>query len=381
MTYKLEGIAQSRKVIQSNSGLSIELWKEGSLFGFYFKEVMVNLFQGNYLTGGWTNVYLTKKGQNQSAIPFIGREHVYAYQTNGVLYARKDKDFYSVLRVSLDKDLPIIYFDISIEALQEVVLSPCLFLDLGLAPKGHVASNELYNSHYIDHTVLQHPQYGQVICSRQTQNVGGHPWAMIASSGKGVRYCTDGLAFWGNRVREGQKDPEFLINSNQSHLIQGELSSVALESQEIELKAGQTQQVRFVVFLEENHIEPSSSEDIQKLDQVNWAKEGACFQFNSVQADMSGQSFSYIGERDLQTDSLSAQEVEQKWPSREYEERGEKGELLSFFSGTCRHIVMKEKELIQERATGTVLFSGKKLALEPECLSVTNIQKVGFVDI
>lgn len=381
MTYKVQNIAQSRKVVRSSSGVSLELWKEGAFFGIYFKDIMVNLFQGNYLTGGWTNLFLTKvdESNNRSVVSLIDRQSLYAYQTNAVLYSRVDEDFYAILRVSLDNENPIIYFDVSIEALRPVKLSPCLFMDLGLAPRGHVASNELYNSHYIDHSVFAHIRHGKVVCSRQTQNVGGHPWVMIASTDKGVRYCTNGLEFWGKGVKKQKQAPHFLTQNTKGSIhTQGELSSVALESTQIELQKSELKSLRFVMFLEENHEQSSHEDDMKRLDQLSVEKERALFQFASVKADMEGSSFQYVGHQELQSLSLSQEEVEKRWPIREYEEYGEEGALLSFFTKNHRHIVLQEKELVQERSTGTVLASGSQLALEEESLSVTNYMAGSF---
>ncbi len=79
-----------------------------------------------------------------------------------------------------------------------------------------------------------------------------------------------------------------------------------------------------------------------------------------------------IGEP-LQTLSMSAEEIDARFPEhkRQQEER-EGGQLLSFFTDSYEHIVCKEKELLVERPHGHILMSGNNVEFGATVITTTS---------
>ncbi|WP_151733885.1 GH36-type glycosyl hydrolase domain-containing protein [Paenibacillus tengchongensis] len=242
--------------------------------------------------------------------------------------------------------------------------------DVGIAAPGAVTSNEAYLSQYIDHTVFGSGETGYTVCSRQNQPQGGKfPYLQQGLLGGAVSYSTDGFQFFGLSYKETDK-PEALYRERlAAEIYQYEFAYVALQSPVTEL--GGEVSFTFYGLLREDH--PAAVTELEFADLVRTAREQAV---NSAAAPTAADwqapvtRSRKLGEP-LETLPLTEEELTELFPVKRQEER-EEGKLLSFFTDTYEHVVLKEKELRVERPHGHILMSGDNARLNPEVMTTTS---------
>ncbi|RHW43560.1 cellobiose phosphorylase [Neobacillus notoginsengisoli] len=226
--------------------------------------------------------------------------------------------------------------------------------DLGLADKGAVRTNEAYMSQYIDQTTHYDEEYGYVVCSRQNQpQNSGFPYLQQGSLTKAVSFSTDGFQFFGLSYKETNQ-PEILTKDNLANEIyQYEFAYTALQSERVKL-SGKSEFVYYGLF-KENHQDAVTSLEFQEELLQAWEqvqKETAA----SLKTEKTV-ALSPAFKEPLKTVSMTKEEIENLFPHR-HQEEWDGDSLLSFFTDTHEHIVLKEKELLTERPHGHILMSG-----------------------
>ncbi|MBT3287266.1 MAG: cellobiose phosphorylase, partial [Victivallales bacterium] len=78
-------------------------------------------------------------------------------------------------------------------------------------------------------------------------------------------------------------------------------------------------------------------------------------------------------------EDLSEAEIGSVWPNRRHEEVAGDGRVLSFFTAGDRHVVLRAKELRQERATGAILRTRQAVTGDPCLLSSTCYMRGAFL--
>ncbi|WP_145334336.1 GH36-type glycosyl hydrolase domain-containing protein [Paenibacillus xylanexedens] len=240
--------------------------------------------------------------------------------------------------------------------------------DVGLADPGAVRSNEAYLSQYIDHTVFEDETKGYVVCSRQNQPQGGvFPYMQQGSLTKAVGYSTDGFQFFGLSYKETNQPESLSRPTLANETYQYEFAYTALQSELLELNG--EAQVVFYGLAKANHA--SGITALEYGDEVAAA-------WNEVQALSAeqGEVFeqvklsSSLGEP-LAALDLTQEEINQLYPDRHQEERSG-DQLLSFFTESYEHIVLKAKELLVERPHGHILMSGGNVKLGAQVITTTS---------
>ncbi|GIO87666.1 hypothetical protein J25TS5_45980 [Paenibacillus faecis] len=254
--------------------------------------------------------------------------------------------------------------------------------DIGIAAPGAVRSNEAYLSQYIDHAVFEDEEWGYVVCSRQNQPQGGRfPYIQQGALTGSTGFSTDGFQFFGLSYKETDV-PEALTRPKLANEVyQYEFAYTALQTKTVELGGGAP--VRFVFYglFKEDH--PSAIERLEFREEIRaaWSEAesgnpAAAETESEAKADADAEVLPRavrspeIG-KPITGRSLTAEELDRLFPRRKQEER-EDGQLLSFFTDTYEHVVLKEKEQRVERPHGHILMSGGNDRMNSRVITTTS---------
>jgi cellobiose phosphorylase len=334
------------------------------------KSIMVNQIMSNPIDGGLNNIYLRVFDGNsikffpligvksQSQVHFSGSQVIWEGEAEQIHYqvtftlTPQGIWFWNVEIEGEDKDIDIIYGQ-----------------DLGLAHIGAVRSNEAYMSQYIDHTVFNDSQKGYVVCSRQNQpQDGAFPYVQQGSLTRAIGYSTDGFQFFGLTYKE-TNIPEILTKTSlKNEVYQYEFAYTALQSERVKLN-GKAQFVFYGLFKDSHETAIHALEYENEVNSA-WEHVQAIKPAADIQSVEKVNISSIIGEP-LQTVSMTKEEIQAYFPNR-HEEEWNGDTLLSFFTDTHEHIVLKEKELLVERPHGHILMSGNNVKMTEQVITTTS---------
>ncbi|MDQ6420196.1 cellobiose phosphorylase [Paenibacillus sp. LHD-117] len=355
-------------------GLVFTFLESGDLRDIQFEGLMVNQVMSNPIDGSMNNLYLRvrQEGRIVSA-PLLGvrsgskvsasdRRVVWSGEALGVSY-----------RVTFTMMPGLVWFwDVALSG-DGVEADVIYGQDMGLADKGAVRTNEAYMSQYVGHTAFETEGLGYAVCSRQNQPMStGFPYLQQGSLTRAAGYSTDGFQFFGLSYKETDV-PEALGRERLANKVyQYEFAYTALQSETVRLSSSGETSFVFYGLLKPNH--PEAIEKLEYAEEVRnaWeqakADSGLASELHPIGTKIALNES--IGEP-LRSESLTQEEVGAMFPVRLQEERdGE--ELLSFFTGTYEHVMLKAKELRMERPHGHILMSGDNARMNENVLSSTN---------
>ena len=341
----------------------------GDLFEATHKEIMINQWMSNPIDGALNNLYLRVHGESGiKAYPLLGVKSTSntSHSQNEIKWEGTVADIdYSVnFRLS---EKGIWFWDVNVNGAGQTI-DIVYGQDVGIGSKGLVRTNESYLSQYIDHTVFEDGQNGYVVCSRQNQpQPGGFPYLQQGSLTNAVGYSTDGFQFFGLSYKETNQ-PEVLSKETLANEIyQYEFAFTGLQSEKIVLD-GQGNFVFYGLF-KENHQEAVTeleftAEVAQAWEEVKGLTSDSTDELEKVtaNANLSGV---------LSGASFTKDELDKYFPVRQQEE-WEGDTLLSFFTDTYEHIVLKEKELVVERPHGHIIMSGNNDKMTENIITSTS---------
>ncbi len=248
--------------------------------------------------------------------------------------------------------------------------------DVALAPYGAVRLNEFYVSQYLDHTPLLHPTRGTVVATRQNLAADGrHPWCLIGSLRRGSSFATDALQFHGLASRAGDK-PRGLAGDLPGRRLQHEHALVTIRDIPLELEPQGTAVAGFFGSYVADHPGATSQSDLEPLAGVLELPEAAPVSVPRARPNATGappesatlfSTAPLLAARDLSADTLRTLFASQ-W---RHEERDDDGNLLSFFHGAGRHVVLRAKELRVLRPHGHILRAGSHTTPDETALTST----------
>ncbi|OCT11396.1 cellobiose phosphorylase [Paenibacillus pectinilyticus] len=240
--------------------------------------------------------------------------------------------------------------------------------DIGLADKGAVRSNEAYLSQYIDHAVFEHGHSGYAVCSRQNMpQQGAFPYLQQGGLIKIVGYSTDGFQFFGLSYKETNEPEALSRDTLANEVYQYEFAYTALQSERLNVNGT----ARFVFY---GLFKPNHPEAIQGLafeSEVQKAWHQADAQSQEAGKQLTKVSMSEQLGAPLSTVSMTREEIGRYFPTR-HQEEFDGDTLLSFFTETHEHVVLKEKELLVERPHGHILMSGDNARLKEDVMTTTS---------
>lgn len=245
--------------------------------------------------------------------------------------------------------------------------------DIGVADRGALQANVLYQSQYLGHHVTQGAE-GYVIASRQNMDQGGsHPMLQQGSLGaKTIAYATDAFQLYGLRSKK-ERYPWALTNEKlPSKVYQYELACISLQTEILELEGERS--LGFYGYFAGNCEEPERQAERELLVKKAWETLQAAD--GTKQAAAQAREMTCLLSEEMgkpyASEPLTAEQLEKLFPKRSLEESAD-GKLLSFFTPGHRHVALQEKEMRMERPHGHILLtqmSDKKV--DKELLTVTN---------
>ncbi|MFC7785165.1 GH36-type glycosyl hydrolase domain-containing protein [Rossellomorea sp. GCM10028870] len=353
----------------TSGDLQFTFLNSGDLFEINHASTMINQLLTNPIDGSLNNLYLRIYHSSEiEIVPLIGVQSTseVSFSESQVKWSGNHKALQYEVTFTLSQT-GVWFWDVMVDG-QDAEIDVIYGQDLGLADKGGVRSNEAYMSQYVDHKVFEDSQKGFVVCSRQNQpQSNGFPYIQQGSIGKTVGYSTDGFQFFGLSYKETNQ-PEILTKPTLANEVyQYEFAYTALQSEKVRL-SGQEHFVFYGLF-RENHSEAITTLEYQQEVEHAW-----------IEVQQLKENFSApiekvilspeIGEP-LQTEEMSKEEIDGLFTERHTEE-WDGDRLLSFFTDTHEHVVLKEKEWVVERPHGHILMSGGNHELKEGTITTTS---------
>ncbi len=363
--------------VNNVGGLEFSFFENGCLKSIIKDSVQLNLLSGSLLDAGCANIYLRKRDDQLTAIPLFGPKSP-ARQTicDGIVASEgKFEDISYSCRLLLAEQDSSWLWEIRVENIGDVRAEVDLIYvqDIGLVAADGSEKNESYVSQYIDYTVFEHPSLGKVVCCRQNEHGPDCiPWLALGSISKAGSFSTDGLQFFGIDFK-GNGVAKSLSLSELDGLSQQELAVVALQEQPFFLEPSSSRQAGFFGVFCGNHTEPSSLKDMDFVDEKVDSLRQASLQpwSNDYNEAMTTKSL-FTESPFLASEDLTEAELDNLFDvdRRHCEFAGD--ELLSFFYGENRHVVMRRKELLVDRPHGHISRTGDSFIPEEQCMSFTS---------
>lgn len=360
---------EAKKVLQAGD-LAVTLWNSGDLYEMKYRDILINQLLSGPVEGSLNNLYLRlHRPEGIRATPLLGIRSNSRLSIGAEAAVWNGKAEEIQYRVVLTLDSRGAWFwEVHLEGKTPYEIDVVYGQDIGIADPGAVRSNEAYLSQYIDHAVFRHERRGAVICSRQNQpQRGKFPYLQQGALTGAIGYSTDGFQFFGLSYKETDR-PEALEQKNLANEIyQYEFAYTALQTGRQRLN-GQT---RFVFYglVQEDHPAAIETLEYEELIEQAWREVEDAASRAVVEAAPVIRTTGF-GEP-LSTVPMEEAEIEARFPHRHHEEH-EGGQLLSFFTDTHEHVVLKEKELRVERPHGIILMSGENDRVGSEVLTTTS---------
>jgi len=362
--------------LESPSGLSVRVNANGSVQRMDHRDILLNLFLGNEIEGGPTNLYLRRHGDAVESIPLLGPRSPAAVgfdAKSASICGEWEHLRFQVTLVLAEAAAAWLWHVVLENAGADVAAVDLVYAqDIALAHYAAARMNEYYVSQYIDHTPLDHSRCGKVLAIRQNLSMGGrHPWAIVGSLRKGVSFATDALQFHGLSTRASEVAAGLQMPSLPGKRRQHEHSMAVIQDAQQSIPPGGKSYAGFFGWFEEDHPTASSATDLAFVERALALPEASPPPPVAVTNAIVPTLFSTglklasqpLGEARLAT-LFGTQ--------RRNIEYGDDGRLLSFFAGSGRHVVMKEKDLEVLRPHGHLIRSGSRLVPDEASLTSTN---------
>lgn len=344
--------------------------QSGDLFEITHGDVMINQIRGNLVDGSMNNIYLRvydKDGNISSVASMLGIDSnssfAYNKEANQAKWVGNNGGIkYEVIFTLASNGTW--FFNVAVDA-KDTTVDVLYAQDIGLAGRGMIQSNEAYTNQYVDYRAFEHETNGYVVCSRQNQPQGDgkFPYLQQGALTKAVSYSTDGYQFFGLSYKETDIAEALFSSSLANEVYQYEFGYVALLS---EKKIGSVNEIFYGV-ARDNH--ETAITELEFLNDVEtaWNDVELVTDFTEV-AEVKCANNIYFP---LETSCMTMDEINEFYPER-IQEEFEGGKLLSFFTPTYEHVVLKEKELQVERSHGHILLSGDHLRVNDEIITTTS---------
>lgn len=373
---------RSPLVLSSSSGLRAEINANGSLRRFDCGAIALALFVGNEVEGGPANLYLRSRaaaGAPDSSTALLGPRSPTRFRIDpqsgmlagtgawlGIEYA---------LALVLARNATAWFWHVRLlnTSSTQRQLDLTYAQDVALAPYGAVRLSEYYVSQYLDHTPLSDPTRGIAIATRQNLAVDGrHPWSVIGSLRRGVEFATDALQFYGLAGRESGV-PVGCVAGLPSRRLQHEHALVAIRDEAVRLEPKQSVHTGFFGSYAADHPGATTPADLEIARQALALPESAPPPPSTrtpVEAPPTATLFSSAPL--LAAEDLSAESLRNMFGAQwRHEERDASGNLLSFFHGRNRHVVLRAKEQRVLRPHGHILRTGRHMTPDETALTST----------
>jgi 1,2-beta-oligoglucan phosphorylase len=363
--------------IASPSGLQAQVNANGSIRRMDHRDIVLNLFLGNEVEGGPTNLYLRRHGTSIASIPLLGPRSpaVFSLDTQGLTARGEWNGIHFTASLMLAASAAAWFWHVALENRGHAAATVDLVYaqDMALAHYGAVRLNEYYVSQYLDHTPLTHPTHAVVLAVRQNLPKGGrHPWAVLGSLGQGVSFATDALQFHGLATRAGGVAVGLGAPQLPAKRRQHEHAMAVIQDAPVRLEPHAVVHRGFFGWFEADHSAATSTADLAFVDQALALPEAGGMTVRRVEASGTPPAPTLFTASPLLTGlDLSEAEITGLFgQDRRQVERGD-DRLLSFFTGAHQHVVLKAKELRVLRPHGHIVRTGQGLTPDEASLTST----------
>jgi len=363
------------------AGLGLELNTDGGVRLIQFRDDVVNLFLGNGMEPGPTNVWLRLHRDSQlEAVPLLGPRSPLRVRASrrGSAGFESHGDWQGVgvaLRLVLSELDATLCWQVRLEnrTSQALALDLVYVEDVALASRSAVRLNEYYVSQYLDFSPMEHARCGWVVAVRQNlEQDGRHPWAVVGSLRRGRSFATDGRQIFGLAERMGEV-PSGIRDGLPGERLQHEHAMAAVEDERVALKPGARWTGGFFLALKADHPLATSREDLGAVDAaLSWASTLESIPVRRAPARDRSEGHALFSVAPLlECRDLDGAELRRHFPPPwRHEERDERG-LLSFFCGEQSHVVLRAKEARTQRPHGHILRTGQAQVPEESSLTST----------
>ncbi len=368
------------RVVANAAGLRVTMNANASVARIDHEHLMLNLFRGNALEGGPSNLYLRRLGGAPAATALLGPRSPARIEErpSGFVVSGAWQGLAYRLGLRLAADSPTWFWHVSLSntGSETVTVDLMHTQDLGLADYNFIRTNEFFVSQYLDHTPLFDARHGRVIATRQNLAVAGrHPWCLLASLHRAVSYATDALQFHGTASRAGEKALA-LVDGLPGMRLQHEHALVCLQDAPLTLAPGQSAQRGFVACFVADHPAASAASDLDtlaaacRLPEASALADDASATCHALPTSLFTSAALFVA----QATPLSAFTSRFGAPLLE-EQDGD--ETIASFHADALHLVAQRKENQVQRAHAQILRSG--LALVPDEGALTTTAWMGGI--
>ena len=244
--------------------------------------------------------------------------------------------------------------------------------DVALASLGAVRSNEYYVSQYLDLTPVEVPGHGTAIGVRQNMP-GPTPWLLVGCLGVADRWATDIVQLTGRGRPEGAPWPGLRAELPAAR-VQGEHSAVALQTEPVVLRPGDTWITGFFGVFRTDHPAATSADDVRHaravLDDPAALMRPEPVEGPSLREVVDHHSL-FGTAAPLPARPLTGDELDQLAGPERIEAEHDGSDLLSFFTADGGHVVTAAKQARVLRPHGHLLRSGTRLRPEETSVCAT----------
>jgi cellobiose phosphorylase len=370
-------------ILVNNSNLTIEILSNGGIRRIYKDKIMINLFLGNEMEGGLINIYMRLLNGSVKYKPLIGLGSNSSYLLdNNVYYVKGSFDFinyYLTLNLAEEENYWFWNVEFTNNGPEAILFDLIYCQDIGIADYSAIRQNEYFVSQYIDHQPLNHKDYGYVMASRQNQSYDGkNPGIYIGSFNQSISYATDASQIFGLNYKS-----DGIIKSIQEGLpgfrLQHEHSMIAIQDKINKLDPKECVKLGFFGSYTDNKEKGSCLADLEFLEKgfldsnpykhVTECSEEFAKLKNSYQKSIASYFFSA---KKLDGNSITEEELNIVFPNKWRQvERDKEGQLLSFFTNTNTHVVMRKKEELVLRPHGITLQTNQTLYPDESSMAST----------
>ncbi|MBZ5953154.1 cellobiose phosphorylase [Leuconostoc gelidum subsp. gasicomitatum] len=332
---------------------TINLLDNGSISKIISGNVMVNQIEGNNLDGSFANIFLRVKISNQYVVhPLTGplSNSEVTYSTNSVTWTGEFEEVIYQLNLLIYDGTW--FWTVNIETAQTKTVDVTYTQDLGLGGEKFVKTNEAYASQYIDHLVVSENDT-ITIASRQNQSQSSqYPYLQEGSFGKLSSYSTDAYQFFGKEYKQNGIPKAFQQNNLENYNKQNESAYTALRTHAIDLNRDNVKIVFYASF--EGNQPAGNTHLLIDLNELHRRYDAAVAMGESKKLEtvttISPMTQTLVG------DKLTEKELDQFFPKKIQIEKIGK-QILSFFNSDGSHVILPEKEKIQDRLSGNIVLS------------------------
>lgn len=341
----------------------------GDVLNFTHKNTMINQLCGNAIDGSINNIFLRIFNNDKiDFYPLLGVKSTSTFSTS----ANKAKwsgtvhgiDYEVIFHLANEQ---MWFWEVNLDG-EQLNVDLVYGQDVGLAHLNAIRSNEAYNAQYLDHAVFEDDSTGYTVCTRQNQQQGDDfPYLQQGSLGKNVGYSTDGFQFFGLSYKETDILEALKKSSLANETYQYEFAYTGLQSEKMQL----TEKTSFVFYeaVASNH--PDSVKNPLFTHEIQQAWESLDKEEIQFETIDSLPDISFAGARTISSSVMTSAELDARYPEKLLEE-WDGDSLLSFFTPTYEHVVLKEKELLLERSHGHILMSGENHQLGEPVITSTS---------